>query len=302
MADGTLIEWCTDVQGRKGATWNVITGCTVVGPGCKNCYAMRIAATRLRNHPSRRGLTRQSHSGPIWNGVVRFNEQWLYQLMQWTRPRIIFVAAHGDVFHHGVAEHVIDEVFGVMESADRHSYRVLTKRAPRMRDYITRRYATRKRPAHIWIGVSCEDQKSANALIPDLLATWWAAPLFVSLEPLLDVIDLNSIVYDDGQRIVSALTGEVGWRNDDCWEPCGVGQKLGQVITGGESGPNARPSFAGWFRQVRDHCEAAGVAYFHKQNGEHLWTEDNGGVPFRVGKLAAGRELDGVVHNGMPAQ
>lgn len=332
MSDGTLIEWCTDAQGRKGATWNVITGCTVVGPGCKNCYAMRIAGTRLRNHPSRRGLTRETRSGPIWNGVVRFNEQWLYQPMQWTRPRIIFTAAHGDLFHQAVTDNMIDDIFGVMEAATHHSYRVLTKRAARMRDYLTRRYATRQRPAHIWIGVSCEDQKAANALIPDLLATWWAAPLFVSLEPLLDAIDLNAIVYD--QRIISALTGEISWRNEDCWDSCGVGPKLAQVIVGGESGPRARPLRIEWVRSLRDQSAGAGTAFFFKQWGEwvpegypgedtdisRVWRVWHNGsfhlvddVPptiigdresefvARVGKHRAGRELDGVVHNGMPA-
>ena len=72
MADGSKIEW-TD------ATWNVITGCTVLTPGCTNCYAMRLAGTRLRHHPSRVGLTVQTKAGPVWNGQVRFNEQWLGQ-------------------------------------------------------------------------------------------------------------------------------------------------------------------------------------------------------------------------------
>src|SRR5690242_14997391 len=70
MADGSKIEWCD-------ATWQPITGCSVVSPGCTNCYAMRLAGTRLRDHWSRRALTRDSKAGPVWTGEVRFNEQWL---------------------------------------------------------------------------------------------------------------------------------------------------------------------------------------------------------------------------------
>ena len=92
MADNSGIEW-------TGATWNPITGCSVVSPGCTNCYAMRLAGTRLRHHPSRTGLTQQTKAGHVWTGEVRFNEQWIDQPFRWKRPRDIFVCAHGDLFH-----------------------------------------------------------------------------------------------------------------------------------------------------------------------------------------------------------
>ena len=88
MADKWKIEW-TD------ATWNPITGCSRVSKGCENCYAERLAAGRLRNHPSRAGLT-DEHGR--WNGEVRFNEQWIDQPLRWKKPRRIFVVAHGDLF------------------------------------------------------------------------------------------------------------------------------------------------------------------------------------------------------------
>ena len=110
MADNTKIEW-TD------ATWNVITGCSVISPGCTNCYAMRLAGTRLRNIPSRAGLTRDSKAGPVWNGSIRFNEEWLDQPLQWRRPRMIFVCAHGDLFADGVTDAMLDRVFAVMALA-----------------------------------------------------------------------------------------------------------------------------------------------------------------------------------------
>ena len=107
MADGTHIEW-TD------ATWNPVTGCSVVSPGCTNCYAMKLAGTRLKHHPSREGLTRETKAGPVWTGEVRFNREWLTQPLGWKRPRRIFVCAHGDLFAEGVPDEWIDQVFAVM--------------------------------------------------------------------------------------------------------------------------------------------------------------------------------------------
>ncbi len=134
MADATDIEW-TD------ATWNPVTGCSVVSPGCTNCYAMKLAGTRLRHHPSRAGLTTMTKAGPVWNGQVRFNAEWLDQPLRWTRPRRIFVCAHGDLFHEDVPDDWIDQVFAVMALSPQHTFQVLTKRSARMRQYLSRRRA-----------------------------------------------------------------------------------------------------------------------------------------------------------------
>ena len=107
MAETSSIEW-TD------ATWQPITGCSVVSPGCTNCYAMGLAGTRLRNLPSRVGLTRPSKAGPVWTGEVHVNEAWLLEPLKWRRPRKIFVCAHGDLFHEAVPDEWIDRVFAVM--------------------------------------------------------------------------------------------------------------------------------------------------------------------------------------------
>lgn len=130
MAETSSIEW-TD------ATWQIVTGCTIDTPGCTNCYAMKLAGTRLRHHPSRVGLTRETKAGPVWTGEVRFNEQWLLQPLLWTRGRNIFVAAHGDLFHPGVADEVLDRVFAVMAASSQHTFQVLTKRSGRMRAYLS---------------------------------------------------------------------------------------------------------------------------------------------------------------------
>lgn len=130
MAEHSSIEW-TD------ATWNPITGCSVVSPGCTNCYAMKLAGTRLRHHPSRSELTIDTKAGPVWNGRVRLNEEWIDQPLKWKRPRMIFVCAHGDLFHEDVPDSWIDQVFAVMALASQHTFQVLTKRPRRMLTYLT---------------------------------------------------------------------------------------------------------------------------------------------------------------------
>ena len=133
MAETSSIEW-TD------ATWNPITGCSVVSPGCTNCYAMKLAGTRLRSLPSRKGLTVETKAGPVWNGKVRLNEEWLTQPLKWRRPRKIFVCAHGDLFAESVPDEWIDRVFAVMALAPQHTFQVLTKRAARMREWFEERW------------------------------------------------------------------------------------------------------------------------------------------------------------------
>ena len=346
MADGTTIEW-TD------ATWNPITGCSVMSPGCTNCYAMRLAGTRLQHDPSRAGLARATKAGPVWTGEVRFNEQWLDQPLRWRRPRRIFVCAHGDLFHEAVPDVWIDRVLAVMALAPQHSFQVLTKRPERMRDYLAHIQAefdaspddlNERFGAHcaqlsgdpcaagwfedhvnwplpnVWLGVSVEDQLRADERIPILLDTP-AAVRWVSAEPLLGPVDLYG--GDPDPRLGGVIAGEglslvQWWRHDD---PRGAPLRPGVdwVVAGGESGPGARPMHPDWARSLRDQCAAAGVPFLFKQWGE--WAElrgphgiprghcepggayfawDDGVVSERVGKKAAGRLLDGELHDAWP--
>ncbi|MCM2441157.1 phage Gp37/Gp68 family protein [Agrobacterium vitis] len=241
MADNTKIEW-TD------ATWNPITGCSIVSPGCTNCYAMKLAGTRLQHHPSRARLTKDSKAGPVWTGEVRFNEQWLTEPLKWKRPRMIFVCAHGDLFAEGVPDEWIDKIFAIMALAPHHTFQVLTKRPERMREYLVRfkpspildGFITRdgihsadspkgwpifsQWPLpNIWLGVSVEDQPRAKERITTLLQTP-AAIRWVSAEPLIGPLNLTSIDIDsDG--VLDALNihtwGEeiANWRDTDKnWE------------------------------------------------------------------------------------
>jgi protein gp37 len=277
MADRSSIEW-TD------ATWNPITGCSVVSPGCTHCYAMRLAGTRLAQHPSRAGLTRETKAGPVWTGEVRINWDWIDQPLHWAKPRNIFVCAHGDLFHEGVPDEDIAQIYGVMIAAHHlrhHTLQVLTKRPNRARDLLTsnmfwdqamavagseimdrtdplnRRsddaratcgeYDGHNPPPGIWLGVSAEDQRRADERVPDLLSTP-AAVRFISAEPLLGPIDFTS------------------WLLGLDW-----------IIVGGESGTGARPMHPHWARSIRDQCADADVPFFFKQWGAWLpWEPEHG--------------------------
>lgn len=294
MSDNTKIEW-TD------ATWNPITGCSVVSPGCTNCYAMKLAGTRLRHHPTRKGLTTDSKAGPVWNGQVRLNESMLDQPLSWRRPRMIFVCAHGDLFHEAVPDEWIDRVFAVMALCPQHQFQVLTKRPERMRAYlnagrphwIARRILDlvldRKAPLrepwpvkslgndidapddvalhrwplpNVWLGVSVEDQARADERIPILLDTP-AALRWISAEPLLGPVDLSTIDVSGDDEIAP-----LGWGWLDRLKPGETEHpRLEWVVAGGESGPGARPAHPDWFRSLRDQCAAAGIAFHFKQWG-----------------------------------
>jgi len=275
MADKTKIEWTE-------STWNPITGCTMVSAGCTNCYAMGLAATRLRHHPSREGLTRMTGGQARWTGEVRFNKQWLDQPLRWRKPRMIFVCAHGDLFHEAVPDEWIDRVFAVMALAPQHTFQVLTKRPEQARKYLAK-VDERGRPQYwttaslmaatgswntgeisasqwplpnVWIGTSVEDQATADARIPHLLATP-AAVRFVSAEPLLGPISFRWAKWDN-------WLDKAGNRRPAVNAYDGL-RMLDWVICGGESGQNARPMHPDWARSLRDQCKAAGTAFFFKQ-------------------------------------
>lgn len=240
MGDKSLIEW-TD------ATWNPVTGCTRVSEGCRNCYMARTVP--------RQGLD-------PWKVVLHPNR--LEQPLRWQKPRRIFVNSLSDLFHEDVPDEFIEQVFGIMASCPRHTFQVLTKRPKRMYDWMQDRHPWTTHPPvvyeesswppkNVWLGVSVENQETADERIPLLLQTP-AAVRFVSAEPLLGPVDLDQALwfYD-----VEAAPNVRGLLN-----------KLHWVIVGGESGPGARPMHPDWARSIRDQCHATGVPFFFKQWGE----------------------------------
>lgn len=267
------IEWTDEV-------WNPVTGCTKVSQGCKHCYAEREWPRLTRLVPA--------YAGRAFSDV-RCHPERLDQPLRWRRPRRVFVNSMSDLFHEAVPEDFILSVFVTMAAARQHTFQVLTKRADRMRDLLTRwrnsglvlREGCGVNLRNVWLGVSVEDQRAADERIPLLLETP-AAVRWISAEPLLGALDLTRIGGDqfgwgrlnalDGLRYVRAIQNECGseWQT----EPI---NHLDWVVAGGESGPNARPMHPAWVRSLRDQCAAAGVPFLFKQWGEwQVASHENG--------------------------
>ncbi|MBI0436033.1 DUF5131 family protein [Roseomonas sp. KE0001] len=177
MADASHIEW-TD------ATWNPVTGCTKISPGCDNCYAARFSE-RFRGVPGH----------PFETGFdLTLRPQRLQQPLQWKRSRRIFVNSMSDLFHKDVPVSFIEQVFDTMEQAHWHQFQMLTKRSSLMRSFLRKRYAARPVPSHIWLGVSVEDRARMSRVRH--LQEAPAAVRFLSIEPLIGPIgqlDLSGI-------------------------------------------------------------------------------------------------------------
>jgi protein gp37 len=212
MADHSGIEWTE-------ATWNPVSGCTKVSPGCDRCYAERLTRRFPKIYPD--GFR------------LKLRPDVLELPRRWRRPRTVFVNSMSDLFHVEVPDTFIDQVFEVMAACPQHTFQVLTKRAERLA-----RVAHRLRwPSNVWMGVSVESPAYAWRI--DAVRRVPAAVRFVSAEPLLSPLpDLN-------------LDG-IAW-----------------LIAGGESQPGARPAAEEWFRDLRDQCARAHVAFFLKQLGGH---------------------------------
>lgn len=264
MSADSKIEW-TD------ATWNIVTGCTKVSPGCDHCYAER--------------LTERFHGKGSFAEVVLHPER-LDLPERWRKPRRVFVNSMSDLFHKDVPDDFLAQAFARMALTPRHTFQVLTKRHGRMRavtnsadfrgaaaghatDLIVNRNWRRGQIAttgwtttpidsagylfsppwplpNVHLGVSVEDQKHADLRIPVLLGTP-AAARFLSCEPLLGPVNLDRHLYD--HALTSVPSGGLHW-----------------VIVGGESGSGARPLELDWVRSIVNQCRDAGVPVFVKQD------------------------------------
>lgn len=165
MGDKSAIEW-TD------ATWNPVTGCSKVSPGCKNCYAERLAARleAMGNPRYRNGFE------------VTLHPDQLTLPLRWKGPRKIFVNSMSDLFHEAIPDDFIKQVFDVMAKADWHVFQILTKRAERLEALA----AQLPWPENIWQGVSVESEEYTWRIRH--LQEVPAAVRFISVEPLLGPI------------------------------------------------------------------------------------------------------------------
>jgi protein gp37 len=224
MAD-TSIEW-TD------ATWNPVAGCTVLSPGCTNCYAMRMAA-RLdaMGMEKYRGLTRKSGGRAKWTGKVRLDRASLNIPAKWRKPRRIFVNSMSDLFHDAVPPQFVAEVWSVMQSTPWHTYQILTKRPDRMAAIMAKLPVL----SNVWLGTSVESGDYLDRI--DNLRKVNAAVRFISFEPLLG-------------SVMDADLTDIHW-----------------AIVGGESGPRSRPMMKEWVDEIEAACREFGTAFFFKQWG-----------------------------------
>lgn len=287
MAGKTKIEWADRV-------WNPTVGCTPVSDGCRNCYAKRMFERFYQDHRFEN---------------VKCHPERLEVPEGWIKPQRIFVDSMSDLFHPDVPDEFIDKVWMRMFLLPMHTFLVLTKRPERMKAWANQMLSgcMGRVFSNIWLGVSVEDQKTADERIPLLLETP-AAKRFVSMEPMLGSMDVREYLtptplqVGEG-KVRDCHVAETAPRNDN---------GVDWVICGGESGPGARPMHPDWARSLRDQCVAAGVPFFFKQWGE--WSAEpgnidmsirktayiNGQVCYRVGKKNAGRLLDGKEWNELP--
>lgn len=292
----TKIQW-TDTS------WNPIRGCSKVSEGCRNCYAMHVAARFSGPGQPYEGLAKRSPAR--WTGHARVVQEHLTDPMRWRKPRRVFVNSMSDLFHESLRNEEIAAVFGVMAAAPMHTFQVLTKRPERMRAWfrwisecaanltmqvgelpdsgfaeptscMVYRYEAEGKDwiddaprgelaehgriawplPNVWLGVSVEDQRTADERIPQLLATP-AAVRFLSAEPLLGRVDLSHHF-----GVVDAEGEPSGPRCKPDGSPA-----IDWCIVGGESGPGARVCDVEWIRALVYECREAGVSPFVKQLG-----------------------------------
>ena len=244
MGDKSKIEWTE-------ATINPIVGCSKVSPGCLNCYAERmanrLAAMNVAGYQEVIDGYWDGHAHVCkgWNDKTVFVKSALEKPLHWKKPRKIFVCSMGDLFHESASFEWIDKVMEIITWCPEHEFQVLTKRPKRMKEYIDALHRGLSEfhggksfqwPfKNLMLGVTCENQVTAEMRIPLLSATP-AAKKFISVEPMLEELDL------------SVYLEYIDW-----------------VVCGCESGPNRRKTKIEWIRGLRDQCVNADVPFFLKQ-------------------------------------
>ena len=223
----STIEWTDE-------TWNPVTGCTRVSPGCDHCYMFAL-------YPRLSAMGVPGYGGDPTE--VRLMPERLDAPLGWSKPRRVFVNSMSDVFHPRVPFDYVDRIFDAMNQAAAHRghvFQVLTKRPGRAAAWWDSREGRWPGgwPEGVWLGTSVESQRYAPRV--GVLSRVPAGVRFVSAEPLLGPLDLRA----------ELAAGAVQW-----------------LIVGGESGPSARPMEEEWARDLRDQAVATGVAFFLKQLG-----------------------------------
>lgn len=274
-------------------SWNPVRGCSRVSEGCRNCYAEVRAARFSGPGLPYEGLATHVAGEARWTGAVRLVPERLEDPLRWRRPRRVFVNSMSDLFHEGLSDSDVDQVCAVMAQAAHHTFQVLTKRAHRALLYVgggARDRVASLLPAHLaipmrlgglrlheevsptplwplrnlWLGVSVEDQRTADERIPLLLQTP-AAVRWVSYEPALGPVDFAPWLVADCCDCLG--TGEAEGAPCEACGGDGHRTRLDWIVVGGESGTRTRPLDLAWVWQTVQQCRQAGVPVFVKQLG-----------------------------------
>jgi protein gp37 len=317
MAGQSAIEW-TD------KTWNPVTGCDRVSPGCAHCNALDRAA-RLKNMRQQRY---QRDGDPKTSGPgfgLTLHPDRLEEPLRWRKPRRVFVNSMSDLFHEEIPDDYIARVFAAMAAAPQHTFQVLTKRPERMRDWFAwegqgiNRCGTVRNEfdwhfakgldpmarlfdwplPNVWLGVTIENRRFVRRA--DLLRQTPAAVRFISAEPLLGPLVPRAEhfhpEYGDYGQVHPG--GDWYWPDgklvDDDTPPLDL-TGIDWLIAGGESGPGRRPVDPNWVRDLRDWCIAAEVVGDELHSTSFFFKQWGGRTP-----KAGGRELDGRTWDEFPA-
>lgn len=269
--------------------WNPVTGCTPISAGCQNCYAKRMAETGLR------GICGYPADDPF---RVTLHPKRLNEPLKWKSPKTIFLCSMGDLFHEDVPFEYVTKIFKSMfayifdGSLTRHLYIWLTKRPDRMKEYLehhapvpafSHQSFEQWKPPNLWLGVTAENQATADERIPILLDIP-AAKHFVSVEPMLEPVNISKFIGPYSCLNCGYVGADITCNShnggDDTCPECNChdefgflesdpyifdGNNIGWVIAGAETGPGARPMNPDWARSLRDQCQAAEVPFFFKK-------------------------------------
>lgn len=259
------IEW-TD------RSWNPVSGCSHVSEGCRNCYAERFFPRVYGGKFVPMNKSRSEFRTRRFIDVQCHPER-LGQPLKIKKPQRIFVNSMSDLFHEDVPDEFIEKIFNVMFEARQHTFQILTKRPHRMRDFFLGTSgcgASQEPMPNVWLGVSVEDQKTADERIPLLLETP-AAVRWISAEPLLGPIDLlgmDCFPQFDYRQTYAFHRCASG--NPDP-SPIKIKDGLDWIVVGGESGPKSRPMEIEWAWSMAEDCRLAGVPFFFKQGSQNNW-------------------------------